>query len=394
LSALPVMPTGAMQPVHELLEAIEAEPGRADELIAAFEGAHEFPIADDNTAVFWYHGAPETTAVYLLHWVFGLESRQPFIRLGDTTSWYLPVELPPKARVEYKLEVQEGENRRWVRDPCNPKLALDPFGANSVCAMPGYHEPRWTRPEPGARPGRTVTFNIDSQVYGDTRETTVYIPHEFKPHKDYPLVICHDGRDYLRFCDMVTVLDNLIARHEVAPIIVAFTSGHDRNREYGADPRQPAFLVDELLPALKKRFPITDDPSELGIMGASFGGVTSLFTAWSRPGVFGKLLLQSGSFVFTDIGHHGRSELFDPVVDFVNDFRRDPARIGARVFLSCGTFESLIWFNRSLRPLLRDAGLDVRFVEAQDGHNWINWRDQLRNGLTWLYPGRLWMHYE
>ena len=54
----------------------------------------------------------------------------------------------------------------------------------------------------------------------------------------------------------------------------------------------------------------------------------------------------------------------------------------------------IIWFNRSLKPLLRDAGLDVRFVEAQDGHNWINWRDRLRDGLTWLYPGRLWMHYE
>jgi enterochelin esterase-like enzyme len=192
----------------------------------------------------------------------------------------------------------------------------------------------------------------------------------------------------------VTVLDNLIARHEVAPILVAFTTGHNRNREYGADPRQPAYLVDELLPALRARFPVTEDKDELGLMGASFGGVTSLFSAWTRPGVFGKLLLQSGSFVFTDIGHHGRSELFDPVVDFVNAFRHNPARIDARVFLSCGTFESLIWFNRSLKPLLQDAGLDVRFVEAQDGHNWIAWRDRLRDGLTWLYPGRLWMYYE
>ncbi len=394
MPALPVMPTGAMRPVHDLLAAIEAEPGREDELLAAFEADHTFPIADKNTAVFWYRGAAETTAVYLLHWVFGLESRQPFVRLGETTAWYLPVELPHSARVEYKLEVQEGEKRRWVRDPVNDRLALDPFGANSVCAMPGYTEPRWTRPEPGARPGRTVTFSLQSEVYGDTRETTVYLPHEFKPHNRYPLLICHDGRDYLRFCDMVTVLDNLIARHEVAPIMVAFTSGHDRNREYGADPRQPAFLVDELLPVLRERFPVTEDRSELGVMGASFGGVTSLFTAWTRPGVFGKLLLQSGSFVFTDIGHHGRSELFDPVVDFVNDFRNDPSRVDARVFLSCGTFESLIWFNRSLKPLLQDAGVDVRFVEAQDGHNWINWRDRLRDGLTWLYPGRLWMYYE
>ena len=64
------------------------------------------------------------------------------------------------------------------------------------------------------------------------------------------------------------------------------------------------------------------------------------------------------------------------------------------MFLSCGQFESLIWFNRSLGPLLRQAGIDTRFVEAPDGHNWIAWRDRLREGLSWLFPGRLWMMYE
>lgn len=396
MSSLPVTQGGgAVKPIQELLEAIAANPKQAAARVAAFEAEHTFPLTDANTAVFWYRGKKDTRSVHLLHWVFGLESRQPFLRVGDTDAWYLPIGLPHRARVEYKLEVQEGEQRRWVRDPANPKHAFDPFGSNSVCAMPGYKEPRWVLPEPGARPGRVVSFSFSSKVYGETRETSVYLPHEFKPHKAYPLLICHDGRDYLRFTNIVTVLDNLLARHEVAPILVAFTTaGAERNREYGADPRQPQFLVDELLPELRSRFPVTDDSSEIGLMGASFGGVTSMFSAFQRPGVFGKLLLQSGSFVFTDIGHHGRSELFDPVVAFVDELRKDPARVDAKVFLSCGTFESLIWFNRSLRPLLGDAGLEVRFVEAQDGHNWIAWRDRLRDGLTWLYPGRLWMYYE
>ena len=386
--------TGAMRAVQELSAQLHDSPERASQLLDAFEAAHRFPITDDHTAVFWFRGSPDVRSVHLLHWVFGLETRQPFLRLADTNAWYLPVELPHAARVEYKLDVQQGEHRRLLRDPANPMQAFDPFGSNSVCAMPGYSEPGWTHPEAEARAGRTVSFKVRSKVYGGDRETTVYLPHEFKPHKTYPLLICHDGRDYLRFTRIITVLDNLIARHEVAPLLVAFTSGHDRNREYGADPRQPAFVVDELLPALRSRYRVSDNRDDIGLMGASFGGVTSLYTAWTRPGVFGKLLLQSGSFVFTDVGHHGRSELFDPVVDFVNDFRADPARIGAKVFLSCGTFESLIWFNRSLHPLLADAGIDVRFVEAQDGHNWIAWRDRLRDGLSWLYSGRLWMYYE
>ena len=40
------------------------------------------------------------------------------------------------------------------------------------------------------------------------------------------------------------------------------------------------------------------------------------------------------------------------------------------------------------------TGADVRLVEAQDGHSWVNWRDRLREGLTWLFPGPLWMVYE
>ncbi|MCA9491151.1 MAG: esterase family protein [Myxococcales bacterium] len=385
----------AMKPVVELARRIEADPSRTEEEIDAFVSGNTFPLADADSAVFFFRSKEPVEAVYLVHWVFGLESRQPFLRLGETSAWYLPVELPGSARVEYKLEVVRAGRSSWVRDPLNPRQAFDPFGANSVCAMPGYHDPRWVRPETGIRPGRIVSFTEHSKVYGGSRETQVYLPSEYKPHKRYPLVICHDGRDYLRFAAMQTVLDNLIGRHEIAPMLVAFTNGHDRNREYGADPRQPDYVVNELLPWVTGRFGVSEDVADRAIMGASFGGVTSLFTAWTHPGVFGKLMLQSGSFVFTDIGHHGRSQLFDPVVTFVNRFRADPGRIGVRrIFLSCGQFESLIWFNRSLGPLLREAGIETRFVESADGHNWINWRDRLRDGLSWLYPGRLWMYYE
>jgi enterochelin esterase family protein len=236
-------------------------------------------------------------------------------------------------------------------------------------------------------------FEVETRVYGGRRPIDVWLPPEFATYKRFPLLIVQDGGDYRKFAGMRTVLDNLVGASEVAPMIVAFTSGVDRNREYGADPRQPDFLVNEVLPAICSRYPIVEGPEGRGLCGASFGGVTSLYTAWRYPGVFGKLLLQSGSFVFTDVGRHDRSALFDPVVAFVNAFRADPGRVDARIFMSCGTFESLIYYNRSLVPLLRGAGLDVKFVESHDGHNWVAWRDRLREGLTWLFPGAHWMTY-
>lgn len=387
-----------MKRIQELTDKIAAVSREtAAPIIRDFIREHQpFPLQTDGACIFFFYDeGNRIDAVHLIHWVFGLESRQAFFPIGETGAWYLPLELPARSRVEYKLEIARKDQRLWVRDPLNPRKAQDPFGSNSVCPMAGYEEPRWAFPEVGVRPGARVAFEIDSEVWGDKREIQVYLPVEYKPRKKYPLLICHDGRDYLRFANIKTVLDNLIQRHEVAPLLVAFTSGSsDRNREYGANPKQAAFIVDEMLPAVKQRFGVVDDPREIGLMGASFGGVSSLYTAWSRPGVFGKLLLQSGSFVFTDIGRHDRGPLFDPVVQFVNAYRADPARVDAKIFLSCGQFESLIWFNRGLFPLMRDAGLDVRFVEAQDGHNWIAWRDRLREALTWLYPGHLWMVYD
>ena len=130
-------------------------------------------------------------------------------------------------------------------------------------------------------------------------------------------------------------------------------------------------------------------------MGASFGGVASFSTAWRYPGVWGRLLLQSGSFAFTDIGRSNRrGPLFDRVVEFVNEYRADPQPVAEKVFVSCGVYESLIYENRSMVPLLNSTGMQVKFVESRDGHNWENWRDRIREGLSWLMPGPLMFIYE
>ena len=129
-------------------------------------------------------------------------------------------------------------------------------------------------------------------------------------------------------------------------------------------------------------------------MGASFGAVASLHAAWRYQGLFGRLLLQSGSFAFSDIGLHKRGPVFDPVAEFMNAFRRDPGEPSSRLYVACGIYESLIYENRSLIPLLQARGLRVRYEEVRDGHNWQNWRDRLHTGLTWLFPGPSWMVYE
>jgi enterochelin esterase family protein len=296
--------------------------------------------------------------------------------------------------VEYKLEVVRGGSGVWIEDPLNPRRARDPFGANSVVHGAGYHVPEWVRADPEARPGRLDEIDLDSPTFGK-RAVGIYLPARFRSNRRYPLLIVHDGHDYLRYASLRPILDNLIHRLEVPDLIVALTSSPDRLAEYANDERHARFLTDELVPHLEARFPLDSRPQARCLMGASFGAVASFSTAWRRPGFYGRLLLQSGSFAFSDIGERNhRGAVFDPVVSFINQFRSRPQAVSERLFVSCGMYESLIYENRSLMPMLQATGMDVRYVEARDGHNWENWRDRLREGLSWLFPGPLLLVYE
>jgi len=273
-------------------------------------------------------------------------------------------------------------------------LARDPFGANSVAHGHGYTVPSWIHRDPNAAPGSYDRLDVVSDELGH-RPVTIYLPARFRRTRHYNLLIVHDGDDYLNYASMGTVLDNLMACREIPDMIVAFTTSPDRLVEYADDERHARFLTEGLVPLLEERFPLRPHPQGRCLMGASFGGVAALSTACRYPGFYGKLLLQSGSFAFTDIGDRNRrGPLFDKVVQFMNGFREHPTAISERVFVSCGMYESLIYENRSLIPLLRGTGMNVRFREVRDGHNWENWRDRLREGLSWLFPGAFLMMYE
>jgi hypothetical protein len=82
------------------------------------------------------------------------------------------------------------------------------------------------------------------------------------------------------------------------------------------------------------------------------------------------------------------------VVTSVNRYRARPRRVADRVFVSCGVYEPLIIRNRSMVPTFESAGMEVRYVEPRDGHSWENWRDRLRDALSWTYPGPQKLVYE
>lgn len=374
--------------LRKLLRKGAPDPAAVDALIRSTE----FPLVDGKDVTFVYRGHAD--AVYLRCWISGLDTAQPFQALADTDLWATTIDLPKGSRIEYKFEVVHGNSKSLILDPLNPVTARDPFGANSVCQGAGYKRPNWTLHDPDARAGTLHRQRIKSPVFEGARDFQVYLPATYRENRQYPLLIVHDGIDYLRYADLKNVLDNLTYKLEIPSMVVALIQSPDRLKEYAGDERHARFLVEDLLPYMQQTYPLVDEADARCVMGASFGGVASLHAAWKYPEHFGSLLLQSGSFAFSDIGRHQRGPVFDPVVRFMNEFREDLTRPAERIFMSCGVYESLIYENRSMVPHLLSKGVEVRFEEARDAHNWENWRDRLRIGLSWLMPGPGWMVYE
>jgi enterochelin esterase-like enzyme len=379
--------TGHAEPqVRALRRAGRLTPEAVERLI----DGQPLPLVEAGACTFVYRGAADS--VRLRHWGVGLAPDLSFDRVGGSDLWVLVLDLPTGSRVEYKLEVDEPGlgGTHLLEDPLNPRRATNPFGGNSVCEAAGYEMPDWVAHHPEAPEGILKDVEIPSAALGRPARATMYLPAGLDPQpgSGYPLLLIHDGGDYLHYAALKTVLDNLIHRRIAPPVIAGFLHPGERLVEYADDPRHARYLTEELLPALEAQLPLDANPGARCLMGASFGAIASLSAAARYPGVYGRLLLQSGSFAWSSNGCSSRrGEIWDPVKRFVDGFTATPARVSERVYVSCGVYESLICENRALVPVLAGTGMDVRFVEALDGHNWECWRDGLGEALPWLFDG-------
>ncbi|MGI9644306.1 MAG: alpha/beta hydrolase [Ilumatobacteraceae bacterium] len=370
----------------ELAPRLPLDPAHTPEALDQLVFDRGFPLTAPGVTTFAYQGAADS--VRLVHFGIGLPDDLGFERLGDSDWWLLALGLPDGTRLEYQIEVVEGGRSRAIEDPLNPFEARNPFGQNSVCRSSGYAVPPWALHDPAAEEGSPRSMAIPSAALGRPVPVTVYLPATFRtdPQHRFPLLVMHDGTDYLHYAAAATVLDNLIHRGLVPEFVVAFCDPAERLTEYADDERHARFIATELVPYLEAHLPLLGGRDARCLGGASFGAVATLSTARRHPETFGRLLLQSGSFAgASGVCNEPMDDLWTPVYDFIRRYADDPGRVADKVFMSCGVFEPMITENRAMRPLLKDTGMEVAMSEALDGHTWGCWRDELGLGLPWLF---------
>lgn len=376
-----VCPITPVQP-PELFAPLFLSGTPTDEKVVAFLAEQRFPVAEPGGVTFAWTG--DADRVELIRWIHAGIDREPFQRIPGTKIWVLLLDVPDGGRFEYKLAIHRRGHEEWMLDPLNRERAGDPFGENSVCRTWGYERPAWTRPQ-GAPKGEIVALRVASTVFAETREEFLYRPARPAGPSGYPVVVIHDGHDFNTYADLTVSLDNLIEAGDIPPVTAVLIQTHKRIEEYTRGRRHARYVVDELMPAISEETTVSPIPSDRILLGASLGAVASLSTAFRYPGVFGGLVLKSGSFIFDDHKLTARPHpVFHRVARLVRAIHRAPDLARTRAFVSTGELEGLASENIALANFLRQRGVDVLLKTAWDGHHWHNWRDQLRDGLMWV----------
>ncbi len=192
--------------------------------------------------------------------------------------------------------------------------------------------------------------DFHSSFLNNDRQVDIFLPPDYNTATTrYKVLYMNDG-NFAYTYNVNKLLDKLYSDNQLEKIIVvAIFSTSARNSEYGvagipgfdsvgdkAD-LYSKFVIEELLPYIKKNYRIQEGPANTAIMGFSLGGLMAFDLAWQHPDLFGKVGVFSGSFwVRTDnesATTRQNSRIMHKVV------RESPKRVGLKMWFYAGTKE-------------------------------------------------------
>ncbi|MEU7893064.1 alpha/beta hydrolase-fold protein [Nonomuraea sp. NPDC049152] len=249
-----------------------------------------------------------------------------------------------------------------------------------------------------------ILAGVRSEALGNSRDVFVYLPPGYDPAAGpYPLVVLHDGQHVFAGAGLAPswrvdeTLDGLIGAGLLPPLVAVAVAnaGDQRGNEYSHEvpyPRDPngicrgelyeRFLVTELLPLVRERYAVTDDPGATAVMGSSMGGLVSYHLAFRRPDVFGLSAVLSPFLVFVDPETLAQTPVF----------RRFPGRGPRRIWIDIGGMEGLIMVRpvRELVEHLIDVGYEpdgeLRYHhEPSAPHHEDAWAERAGSALLHLF---------
>jgi gluconolactonase len=253
-----------------------------------------------------------------------------------------------------------------------------------------------SQPQPGV-PAGTVSRHILAPgkfFPGTPHNYQVYVPAQYDPGRPIAYMIFLDGNGYAGNAVRVpVVLDNLIAKRDVPPMIAIFIdpgvmpalSDQAQNRyerifDYDSlTPRFANFLIEELVPEVARTHNLSKDANDHGIAGISTGGVGAFVAAWNRPDHFRRVVTWVGSF--------GNFRGADRLPGLIRRTEPRPIRVSMQTGRQDLVNYAGSWYleNPRMAAALEFAGNDVKIELGEDGHSNRHGASVLPDTLRWLW---------
>jgi enterochelin esterase-like enzyme len=299
----------------------------------------------------------------------------PMNRVSGTDFWYLTRAFESDARLDYKF-VTNGSN--WILDPRNPRQVSGGFGPNSELRMAQYEPAPEIQYDPNIPHGKLRDTTLTSAALGNSRTIRIYTPPGYDSSSAaYPVILFHDGLEYVSLAQANNTIDYLIAHDRIQPIIAVFVPPNAANRheEYAASKivQFSAFIVDDVMGWVNNRYRVRTDPASRAVMCASDGGDISLYLGLNYPGVFGNVAAQSSN-----------------IISSVSSGFQNGPRLNLKIYCDLGTYDipELLPLVRNFIPILQSKGYSYLYREYHEGHSWGSWRAHVPDALVEFFPAQ------
>lgn len=211
------------------------------------------------------------------------------------------------------------------------------------------------------------------------RQIWVYTPALIDRAQSWPVLLVLDGEVWLKRHHLHLALTQLMQAGLIAPAYIVFidSGGTEQRWQELGDSDFGGYLSGQLLNWLKAHYAISPKPADRVVIGQSLGALTVLRTLVAYPQLIGAGISQSAS-LWQDV-------LFNEL-NALDAMARPLA--GSRAWIEVGSQE---WILAPLQPKavcqLREAGMQVKDMVYNGGHDYACWRINLASALMHLLPG-------
>ena len=340
-------------------------------------------------------------------------------RLPGTDTWYLTYRMDADWRASYCfLPALSAAQAPWLQgsqvrlrqaldgglpDPHNPVTCTNRCGfVQSVVSLP--LAPAWPLGEWPVFAGCDEALDADGAAvrFSDTgavesgsldagrldavadldtlgRQIWVYTPALIGRTQSWPVLLVLDGEVWLKRHHLHLALAQLMEAGLIAPAYIVFidSGGTEQRWQELGESDFGRYLSGPLLNWLKTHYAISPNPAERVVIGQSLGALTVLRTLVAYPQLIGAGISQSAS-LWQDVLFNELNAL---------DARQTPLA-GTQAWIEVGSQE---WILAPLQPKavhqLRQAGMQVKDMVYNGGHDYACWRINLASALMQLLPG-------